>query len=1395
VTTFLKRLLFDDDRLRERTLTELVRAFETGRMVAFVGSMATESLGYGSWAELVRSYVGSAVRTGYLPAGENAASRGRGEALRALKRAFAYRNEKSIIAVPTVLSLVREALDHIDQADPLAPAVLGDVHAQAEGAAQVRWRRLAASIDALLKADGSGTLQALHRVATELGEADVFAGLSRTKLLDIQAGLLFGRRREKDAAAGMDSEDSPEPVVRALFRELRVHRFATLNYDLEIEAELMVEPGDAYLPGDNVARLLQLRRRGAIRSDPQNGTRLSRLLSDGTYVESDVRSRERPDRLIDFAVGSAVVDRRIMHLHGRATEPQTMVVGLRDYDQLYRKNDPARVPFEHGQRILFTGNPILFVGVGMSEQEVTWTLQDFVSNNPYRRFAPTFLLWSTASFDRRARARSAQKWLKRVDFFRKFGVLTIFDEDLKPSPASAGEEGHDEHASAWAAIEPRLEAARTTDEAERRPLELDLLARTVPLLARACAAHDARLRDWGQDRWRQLTQRLETPDAGEETGPITLWETTEIESAVDADLSAIFKLDGPGEGPPFRAVVATAGSGKGVLAWTVVGDTNLPDAFNAPMDRRLIVNAGYALDSDFLLLAILRFVANLGGATGPAGFRTSRETRFDDGNAFNLGGEDRRALIIINGIERFFTVDGAPLSAELDHLFRRIARDEEGTVRWLFLGTPRIEPYFRAIRSDAVVEFSKVCPHRSRAGTAGRGGRAPVIWRRSGQRPHPDAQRPMVRSVYFSHLMRCMEALAPAGSGQDGSVATFGDRVVLKAHRNGAPRAISRVVVDAYVTVNALRAVCPDDAELAMEILRVMAFIGSPVEAAVLLHVPRVREALQRRAKPPKEALTDALSNLLRTGLLLQFDALSAYPDDADLWTRYGLHTAVAAELRRRVGVPLSESKLSTSFNMSLFTAQPVDSSVPGADIHDELGKLIDHLIGAYKDDPDGRPVEHLTPELEEAGRAGPHATAAMRAALALVRSYYSTTGLLTLECDQRPLREDSNGVLLEHAERLETMLSAFRKMRRARTRAGASAARQGPEPFFAEDLVWVLNELGVVYLAQGDLYGARRSFDDALQVNRQDVEFECRSHNWRRITMNRVLLEIERADLSAADEKLREIQDSIDKVEAVRGRDPAYADLTRFEAIRQKFGTKESHDRPCFDAHFMHEEVLMTALVVAHRGFAHHLRGHLRTAGKLYPEALAMLRRLGEHRAYAMFQRLYAQLLNITDPAESPVAIRLAVTASESVRQMDMAYHARCVAAHESWQSDAGNAVARRRAINQLTRALTHAATMDLYRLRVEAGLYLARLKLDSGDYESALEHAADALSVAARFGLTLRKISLRIEIGHILIKRGDRLSGHALIESAVETADRFGYQRAVEAAQAVRVEEDVPA
>lgn len=81
------------------------------------------------------------------------------------------------------------------------------------------------------------------------------------------------------------------------------------------------------------------------------------------------------------------------------------------------------------------------------------------------------------------------------------------------------------------------------------------------------------------------------------------------------------------------------------------------------------------------------------------------------------------------------------------------------------------------------------------------------------------------------------------------------------------------------------------------------------------------------------------------------------------------------------------------------------------------------------------------------------------------------------------------------------------------------------------------------------------------------------------------------------------------------------------------------------------------------------------------------------------------------------------------------------------------------------------YAILMDMFRVRMEARRVLALTRFHDGDYDGALEHASEALSVAARFGFVLRKNSLRILVAQILVRRGTPISGNAMLKRASRT------------------------
>jgi tetratricopeptide (TPR) repeat protein len=151
---------------------------------------------------------------------------------------------------------------------------------------------------------------------------------------------------------------------------LSVRRFATLNYDLEIERffhdtafELPTPIDGRVLPEDDPA----------VRVGPLGGRTRDFVLNEHNVTE-----------LFDFATGDNAYFFEVIHLHGRATDDEPILVTERDYQETYVREGGTRNTFHEAREAAFGGNPILFVGVGMSESDVLRPLREFVAG-PLRR--------------------------------------------------------------------------------------------------------------------------------------------------------------------------------------------------------------------------------------------------------------------------------------------------------------------------------------------------------------------------------------------------------------------------------------------------------------------------------------------------------------------------------------------------------------------------------------------------------------------------------------------------------------------------------------------------------------------------------------------------------------------------------------------------------------------------------------------------------------------------------------------------------------------------------------------------------------------------------------------------------------------------------------------------
>ncbi|MFA6117795.1 MAG: SIR2 family protein [Sphingomonas sp.] len=1540
----------EDRKLREEALKAFVKALHTDRMVAITGAMSTRAYGYPSWGEFITASARVARR----------------------------------LAVD-IIARRRVPFKH-DLGEP-----------------SLSWRpagRLLLEICTRARKLERGRHHGDARVALWTLH-DCFRRLDQQMRL-LRSGLVINNEYQKPALDEFErrvarifasrtygvaplAAEPAAAAIRPLIASLGIKRIATFNYDLELERAFMLRQDErdtlgvneklrlgrlaAIAPqGSSPAELFAIKA-GIARKDfgagekiastkdfigpPNSGkpivrinrTRLTRTLGNGITVESDVVDRERSDRLFEFAVGSAEIDRHILHLHGRADVPMSMVANIRQYDRLYRLDDLHRDPFDHGLRVLFGGNPLLFVGLGMEEPELKQFLQYSVSNMPIRRPAPMFLLWNTVKWSGDAVARDARMRDLRLEFLTMYGVHILFDEDLRspgeddwvaplrryvPSTEERLRNRARRMDSATSQLLSTLDAIMGNEEApdprlwprmrelvradaQRVALEkandgghdiaainleadrnlLRALVDTMERLPALVERVDRRLHRPGN--WRTIDPRLLQTEG--QAKPVRLYGSRSTRTTARRLLSSLNRdawlPNGALEHPnsprsPDNLVIAITkpGYGRGTLAeylgqmqavHLLDGENSEPDETastrgigigNALLrwarpENRMIVNAGFSYDSDTMLVGIARFL-QLRCPAIERGAKISREQGFTDGLLLRTS---KRTLVIINGADRFFSLGGVPLSAELDQMLRSVRRPG-GNVQVLLLGTDRLRHYAKAIGVpfQTLPEPTFHFPWLPKGGA----GQEDAGQEDAGQ----EDARISVDSHYFHAIEdgfadRRAETLERIAS--DMAPGPRRELRLKQAEVNDAGRALvrraitvdreaqSRAFFDAHLTPSLLQALyvrCP----AAFEILRTMSFIGGPIEAGVLLFAPKIRAILAEESAGDsagtdriadtglKVELCKVMDQLRALGLVTVLEPHDPTPDregarqivehhhirdgyrealkGSPLWRRYALHRSLTTFLRDRHGAPINDAKLATTFNMSLFMSDPSENYTPEPNFHDELGELVDSLIGGWHDIPrffgphgytlPGDPsIETYRSALRDLyihpgderhawetlnHRSSRVAAACLRGALALVRNYYSTGALLKLDREKRIANAQRDGALTEHAHRLDRLITAFGDVSIARTimksmfAAAADGSPEGdwdnfrrvhmgPDPFYADDLVWLHNERGVVALTQGNLFDARDALSAAAKVNTDEVEFGYHGHNWRRIAINQVATKIERGMLRPAERQLDQIEDTIGAAPTAPG--SAGTGSEHIARVRAIF----LGDAPPVhgDESYSRETVLMTAMTIGYRGLIAHLNGRHLDAQELYSDAIRIFQRLNEQRALAHFQRHLALL--VRDRAKSEGQINDAIRAAQSAQQMDILHRARVVRADFRYRAST-DPVIRSRALQQIKSALRYAALADCYRLRIEASASLARHMRESGDYDTALRYATDALTIASRYGHGLHKTLLRIEIAQILIARGDPMSGEALLEQAIQIASGKGYYLALERVRRARVD-----
>lgn len=305
--------------------------------------------------------------------------------------------------------------------------------------------------------------------------------------------------------------------------------------------------------------------------------------------------------------------------------------------------------------------------------------------------------------------------------------------------------------------------------------------------------------------------------------------------------------------------------------------------------------------------------------------------------------------------------------------------------------------------------------------------------------------------------------------------------------------------------------------------------------------------------------------------------------------------------------------------------------------------------------------------------------------------------------------------------------------------------------PFFDGEIVWLLNERAMLAMAQGDLYTAATTFELAFDANRK-IEGDRFHPNRARLTINRAFLWIERGRIADARRELETLRQHLDR---------------DADAI----GSQTNEGR------------LIAALCDGYIGLCNHLFGMMEEAESLYEKAISAFSAIRQQRAIAIFEHHRCALLRQIPGREvdADAALQRGIAAATGGRHTDILYRLRIAKAHNQFFADPSSAA---EVLATLDEAIDYGLSLEMHRVTVEALTARGHVHLKFGDIEAASRDVSRAAAKAAQYGMTLRRIWLRVVTGQVYRLRGDARNARKILERAVSEGSHIGYQRAVEVA-----------
>ncbi len=286
------------------------------------------------------------------------------------------------------------------------------------------WKILKKSLDSVKNKD---VFKNPEQDPNQIGDIDSYAAVHAA--LAIIAHRLFDAQTEGSKIYQYRETKKkghwPDPI-RAIADTLKIRRFITLNYDLEIE--------EFFKSNREFGEQNQ--------AVPKQLTHLSNIQDRLTESYDGFRSRMTSVTLNDSMIGCMIdfstLDEDdsyyVFHLHGRVDKPDDLVLTEKDYQSRYLRDDAARAAFDEGINTLFSGNDVLFLGVGMNEADLLQPLRQFTAqgDRANRERDGIIALLNAENEKRDNSIQEDTKYNERqtIKLYTQYGVKTIYYSNL-----------------------------------------------------------------------------------------------------------------------------------------------------------------------------------------------------------------------------------------------------------------------------------------------------------------------------------------------------------------------------------------------------------------------------------------------------------------------------------------------------------------------------------------------------------------------------------------------------------------------------------------------------------------------------------------------------------------------------------------------------------------------------------------------------------------------------------------------------------------------------------------------------------------------------------------------------------------------------------------------------